>query len=125
MAYILAYDVGTTGIKTSLFKIDKGIELLADQSEGYELYTFPDGGAEQHADEWWEAMCKSTKALFTSGTVGPEEIEGITVCSQMQGLVLVDEEGRPVRHPMSYMDQRASEEMHDCILKPARKCAGF
>ncbi len=117
MAYILAYDVGTTGVKTCLFKVDKGIELVGACSEGYELYTFPDGGAEQHADEWWDAMCVSTKALFKRVDVKPCEIDGITFCSQMQGLVLVDEEGTPVRHPMSYMDQRASKEMHEGIGK--------
>jgi xylulokinase len=117
MAYILAYDIGTTGVKTCLFRVEKDIELLAGASEGYELYTFPDGGAEQHADEWWEAMCVSTKRMFSKTDVKPEEVSGITFCSQMQGLILVDEDGVPVRHPMSYMDQRASEEMKEGIGK--------
>ncbi|MBR5740069.1 MAG: carbohydrate kinase, partial [Firmicutes bacterium] len=76
MAYILAYDVGTTGVKTCLFRVDKTIELLGDASEGYGLYTFPDGGAEQHADEWWEAMCKSTREMLESTDVDPAEIKG-------------------------------------------------
>ena len=42
----------------------------------------------------------------------------------MQGLVLVDEDGVPVRHPMSYMDQRASEEMKEGIGK-GLKVAGM
>ena len=33
-------------------------------------------------------------------------------CCQMQGLVLVDGEGKPVRPAMSYMDQRAVEQRH-------------
>lgn len=125
MAYILAYDIGTTGVKTCLFKVDKNIELISAASEGYELYTFPDGGAEQHADEWWAAMCSSTKELFAKTGVRPEEVEGITFCSQAQGLILVDEEGTPVRHPMSYMDQRASREMHDGIGKGLVKVSGM
>ena len=125
MAYILAYDIGTTGVKTCLFRVDKTIELLAGASEGYELYTYPDGGAEQHEDEWWNAMALSTKALFEKTEVRPEEVEGITFCSQMQGLVLVDEEGNAVRHPMSYMDQRASREMHEGIGSGAVKVSGM
>ena len=125
MAYILAYDIGTTGVKTCLFKVGKTIELIADASEGYELYTFPDGGAEQHADEWWGAMADSTKQLFEKTDIRPEEVEGITFCSQMQGLVLVDEEGKAVRHPMSYMDQRAAREMHEGIGKGAIKVSGI
>ena len=64
MKYTLAYDIGTTGVKTCLFEIDKSIKLVADAIEGYELYVLPGGGAEQDPDEWWAAMCKTTKELF-------------------------------------------------------------
>ena len=113
MKYALAYDVGTTGVKTCLFKIDGKVELIADAIEGYELYVFPDGGAEQDPDEWWAAMCKTTKELFTKTDVKPENISGISFCSQMQGLVLVDKNGLPVRRAMSYMDQRARKELKE------------
>ena len=55
--YVLAYDVGTTGVKTCLFAIGETIELIASAQRGYDLYILPDGGAEQDADQWWEAMC--------------------------------------------------------------------
>ena len=113
MKYALAYDVGTTGVKTCLFKIDGSVELVADAIEGYELYVFPDGGAEQDPDEWWAAMCNTTKELFTKTDVRPEDISGISFCSQMQGLVLVDKDGLPVRRAMSYMDQRARKELKE------------
>lgn len=113
MKYALAYDVGTTGVKTCLFKIDGSVELIADAIEGYELYVFPDGGAEQDPDEWWAAMCKTTKELFTKTDVRPEDISGISFCSQMQGLVLVDKDGLPVRRAMSYMDQRARKQLKE------------
>ena len=124
MTSILAYDIGTTGVKTCLYNVDKTLELIGSASEGYELYTFPDGGAEQHADEWWEAICKSTAEVLRKTGADPAEIDGITFCSQMQGLVLVDKDGVPVRHPMSYMDQRASEEMKEGIVN-GLKIAGM
>ena len=111
MKYALAYDIGTTGVKTCLFEIDKSIRLVADAIEGYELYVLPGGGAEQDPDEWWAAMCKTTKELFTKTDVTPDMVDGISFCSQAQGLVLVDKEGRHVRRAMSYMDQRAREEL--------------
>ena len=115
MAVILAYDIGTTGVKTCLYNVGSSVDLMGAASEGYELYTIPGGGAEQHADEWWDAICKSTAGVLEKTGADPADIDGITFCSQMQGLVLVDEEGVPVRHPMSYMDQRASEEMKEGI----------
>jgi len=108
---ILAYDIGTTGVKTCLFDVGEHINMLGSASCGYELYIMPDGGAEQHADEWWDAMCASTKQLIVENSVDSAKIEGISFCSQMQGLALVDENGELVRHPMSYMDQRATVEM--------------
>ncbi len=111
MNYALAYDIGTTGVKTCLFEIDKEIKLGASALEGYELYVFPDGGAEQDPNEWWSAMCSTTKQLIEKSGIDPSVIDGISFCSQMQGLVLVDKDGLPVRRAMSYMDQRAREEL--------------
>ena len=110
---ILAYDIGTTGVKTCLFDVSNEIKMVGSASCGYGLYTFPNGGAEQHADEWWDGMCRSTREMLASASIDPSEIKGISFCSQMQGLVLVDREGVPVRHPMSYMDQRASKQIEE------------
>ena len=88
----------------------EAIELHKGKLPGaYDLFILPNGGAEQDADQWWDAMCQSTKRLLGRVDVRPDEIGGISFCSQMQGLVLVDQEGRALRRPMSYMDQRAGE----------------
>lgn len=113
MTYVVSYDIGTTGVKTCLYGIDGGITLLAAEQRGYGLYILENGGAEQDADEWWDAMCETTRRLFTLTEVRPSEVAGISFCSQMQGLVLVDREGSAVRRPMSYMDQRARREIRE------------
>ena len=51
MQYIVAYDFGTTGVKTCLFSIDGGIRMEASAYAPYGLYILPDAGAEQDADE--------------------------------------------------------------------------
>ena len=107
----ITYDVGTTGVKTCLFEISSTVKLLASSMEGYNLYVFPDGGAEQKPLEWWNAICSTTRKLIASACVDPTKISGLSYCSQMQGLVLVDKNGEPVRDAMSYMDQRAREEL--------------
>lgn len=105
--HILAYDIGTTGVKTCLFRVGERIELLASAMEGYGLYILESGGAEQKPDEWWAALCGTTQKLIKEHGLNPAKIDGISFCSQMQGLVLVDEKGQPLRNAMSYMDQRA------------------
>lgn len=114
--YVITCDIGTTGIKTCLIEIDKEMKILASATEGYGLYvdeeTGVKGGSEQDADEWWNAMCVTTKEVFKKcKKIKKEQIEGISFCSAMQGLVLVDKQGKCIRRPMTYMDQRAREEI--------------
>lgn len=117
MKYVLSYDVGTTGLKTCIFKINKTIKLIASTNHSYGLTILPNGGAEQDPDEWWKAMCVSTKECFkkAKGKVTKKDIAGISFCSQAQGLILVDINGKALRPAMSYMDQRATEEIKEGI----------
>ncbi len=109
--YAIAYDIGTTGVKTCIFELGNNLKLVAAASEGYKLYVFPDGGAEQEPEEWWSAICNTTKKVLDKSGIDVNDIEGISFCSQMQGVVLVDKDAKPVRRAMSYMDQRAREEL--------------
>ncbi|MCQ2751532.1 MAG: FGGY-family carbohydrate kinase [Coriobacteriales bacterium] len=111
MSYVIAYDIGTTGVKACIFSIESQLTLINSSYESYNLYVQDSGEAEQDADEWWQAICKSTKALMQNVDIAPEQIDAISFCSQMQGLVLVDEKCNALRRPMSYMDQRATKTM--------------
>ncbi|MBQ8077557.1 MAG: FGGY-family carbohydrate kinase [Eubacterium sp.] len=118
--YVITYDTGTTGIKTCLIEIDKEIKIIASDTAGYSLFVDEEcgvkGAAEQDADEWWRAMCVTTKEVFRKApNVTKEQVEGISFCSAMQGLVLVDKDGNCIRRPMTYMDQRAREELKNGI----------
>lgn len=98
MVYVIAYDIGTTGVKTCLFEIENHIKLIANSHQGYPLYIVEHGGVEQNEEEWWSAMCTTTRKIFEKVSIKPSDIAGISFCSQMQGLVLVDKEGVPVRN---------------------------
>ena len=96
--YVITYDIGTTGIKTCLIEIEDSMRILASATAGYNLYvddeTGVKGGAEQDVDEWWSAMCSTTRTVFDKmPTIKKEQVEGISFCSAMQGLVLVDKDG--------------------------------
>ncbi len=113
--YVIAYDIGTTGIKTCLIKIDNSIDIVASSSMGYPLYVLEGGGAEQDPEEWWNALKETTHNVFNSCDITPDKIEGISFCSQAQGLVMVDKDGVPVHRAFSYMDQRATQERKEGI----------
>jgi len=109
--YVVTHDVGTTGNKSCLFLVDEKIKLVDSCLVEYPLYTTPDGGAEQKADEWWAAICGATKTIMARSGVKPSDVKAMTFCAQMQGSVLVDEAGRALRNPMNYMDGRSVEQI--------------
>ena len=122
--YAIVYDFGTTSLKTCLFDIGSTIRTVASSTAAYNLYVLENGGAEQDAEEWWQAVCASTRELFGKADVTPGEVSGLAFCSQMQGVVLVDEQCRALRRPMSYMDQRGVREFKDCMGKGIVKVSG-
>ena len=122
--YIIIYDFGTSSVKTCLFDIDSEIRLVASSAAGYGLYISDDGGAEQDTEEWWAALCSTTRALFQKTDVKPEEIEGMAFCSQMQGTVLVDANGNALRRPMNYLDQKGVKEYRECMGRGLVKVSG-
>jgi len=107
---VLAYDIGTTSAKTCLFAVDGTLSLLASASHSYALTLLPGGGVEQNPNDWWQAMIESTREVLARTGTPPSAIQAVSFCCQMQGLVLVDEQGKALRPAMSYMDQRAVEQ---------------
>ena len=122
--HVIIYDFGTSALKTCLFGIDSEIHLVASSTAAYGLYVLENGGAEQDVQEWWQAVCSSTRELFGKTDVTPEQVSGLAFCSQMQGVVLVDEQGHALRRPMNYMDQRGVREFADCMGKGIVKVSG-
>jgi len=109
--HVLACDLGTTGVKTCVYAIESsGARLVASASAEYGLRFLPNGGVEQEVEEWWAALGRTTRAALERSGLRASSIRGMAFCCQMQGLILVDAEGLPVRPAMSYMDQRSGEQ---------------
>ena len=109
--YIFAHDIGTTSNKTCLYRLADRIELVETAVEEYPLYTLPNGGVEQHADEWWQAISKATRTVMLQSGIDPTEIQGMAFCAQMQGFVPVDKDGNVLCNPMSYLDNRGTAQI--------------
>ena len=119
-SYVIAYDIGTTGVKTCLFEISAKIALIASATADYPLYVMDNGGIEQDPEHWWQAMCHTTAQIFEKSDIPKSSIKGISFCAQMQSLVLVDKDGVPVRRSMNYMDSRATEEIKKDMMSGVR-----
>ena len=122
--YIIIYDFGTGSVKTCLFQIDLQINYIAGSSADYSIYINDNGSAEQDTEEWWTALCTTTRDLLQKSGVKPSEIEGMAFCSQMQGAVFVDENGNALRRPMNYLDQKGHKEYKQCMGRGVIKVSG-
>ena len=122
---VLTYDLGTTGCKTCLYRLDERLELLASALAEYPLHVTPDGGAEQDAEDWWAALCATTRKVLDVSKVTPDRIRGMAFCCQMQGSILVDSRGKTLRRPMIYMDGRATKQMREKLCKGLFRISGM
>lgn len=90
MAYI-AYDLGTGGVKASLYKICNGVvTILAKTFVEYDTFYPKANMHEQRPKDWWEALVKSTRALLVRDDVKNNDIKGGSVeCISLSGHSLV------------------------------------
>ncbi len=105
---ILAHDLGTTGNKATL--IDVSGRSVASTFEGYATAYPQPNWAEQDADDWQRALINSTRRLLTQSAIDPRQIAVVSFSGHMQGALLVDEMGRPLRPAIIWADQRATAE---------------
>jgi xylulokinase len=111
--FILAHDLGTTGNKASLF--DSQGKVKASAFYGYRTeYPHPNW-VEQNPEDWWQAICISTRQLISTAKVNPSEIACIVFSGQMMGCVAVDRNAKPLRNAIIWADTRAGSEAQGLI----------
>lgn len=105
--YILAHDMGTSSNKAMLVTIYG--DIIDTTKKEYPLYVPQPGFAEQEPYDWWDAVCETGRQVIKQSGVNPADIVGVTFSSQMQGLVLVSKEGKPLRRAISWVDNRGGD----------------
>ncbi|WP_343209951.1 FGGY-family carbohydrate kinase [Anaerolentibacter hominis] len=113
--YLIAHDLGTTGDKATLFRLEgeeksgrfitgEGV-LVRSVIRPYETQYFNGNWAEQKPEDWWRAFCTANRELLEG--IDPDLVAGLAFSGQMMGCVLVDRQGMPLRDAIIWADQRA------------------
>ena len=103
--YVIGCDVGSQGTNCALYAADG--TLVASSYQTYDLsFPFP-GAAEQDPDAWPQATAAGVRELLEHVPEGPRAVKGLSFGSQLDGMVVCDGEGRPLRAAMIWMDRRA------------------
>lgn len=116
MSLLLGIDVGTTGVRAAAFDL-RG-RLIAESSEPC-AHCSPDPGfAEASAEGWWAAVHSVCERLRREASL--DAVVAVGVTGQAPTAVLVDDEGRPLRPAILWLDVRATKEARaiDAALGP-------
>jgi xylulokinase len=128
MSYLIGIDIGTSGTKTILMNEDGHVAASATQE--YPLHTPHPGWSEQDPEDWWKAVCATTRKVLAQSGIAPSQIKGIGYSGQMHGSVFLDANGRVVRPCLLWNDSRTwreceeitqaatPEKLHDWISNP-------
>lgn len=99
---LLGIDVGTTSIKAAVF--DESGKQLSQTTVDYTLKQ--EGNiVEFEADAYWR-LCRRAIAEVTEGIT----VEALSIDTQCETMIVADEEGRPLRNAIVWLDNRAEEE---------------
>jgi xylulokinase len=114
-SYLLAHDLGTSGNKATLYTYDGA--LVASRTAAYDTHYFNGNWAEQDPEDWWRAICLSTRQLLEAAKAEASDVAVVALSGQMMGCTPVDREGAALRPSILYCDQRATEETRQVLSK--------
>lgn len=106
---LLAYDLGTSGVKASIFSADGAV--VGAWTEKYPTRYARGGIAEQNAEDWWDGVCRATRALMEQAPDCRQKIAAIGVSGHMLGCLPVDGNLRPLHPHLLHSDSRAQAQL--------------
>lgn len=107
--YVLGIDIGTTSVKTVL--LSSSGKMVAEANRGHDLLSLHRNWAEERADIWWENAVETVKDINSQIPGCLENVICIGCSGMVPAIVMLDEEGNPVRNTIQQNDARAIEEI--------------
>lgn len=106
---IIAYDLGTGGIKASLFDVSG--KSYSHTFRQYKTYFAGVNIQEQKPMDWWDGIVETTRLLMEKTKTDPAEVVGVSISGQSCGVVPVDKDGKLLREltPI-WADKRAHQQ---------------
>jgi xylulokinase len=105
MEYVIGCDIGSQSLKAILLSSDG--QLVGEANADYPIdYPYPTW-AQQSAENWLGAFKSTIRSLLAHQRFRPEQIRGISLAAQVDGVVPVDASGKPLYPAMIWMDRRA------------------
>ena len=105
---ILAIDNGTQSTRAMIF--DANGNLLFKSREIIDEYQTPSPGLfELDPEKFWQILCSACQNLWTIPGVDKSSISCVSITTQRSTVINVDENGKPLRPAIVWLDQRRTE----------------
>jgi sugar (pentulose or hexulose) kinase len=105
---ILAIDNGTQSVRALLFD-PRGTLLAKSRVPVEPYYSDAPGFAEQNPDVFWNAICQACHELWSNSLISRDSIAAVAITTQRSTVINVDENGKPLRDAIVWLDQRRTE----------------
>ena len=106
MTYVVGIDVGSQSVKAVL--VDESGATRATATAPCETHYPASGWAEQDPRRWEQAIVQSVRELRAAAGIGPDEVTMLALACQVDGLVALDHDLRPLRPAIIWLDRRAT-----------------
>lgn len=106
---ILTIDFGTQSVRAGLF--NKKGETIAIERVKYApaYFSTKPGYAEQNADYYFECLCQATNKLVKNNKEKIDDVLGITMAFFRDSAVCLDENNKPLRPAILWLDERRAK----------------
>jgi xylulokinase len=108
-AYTIGVDIGTTGTKSILLEVGRGIVATAQRDQA--LHSQKTGWAEADPARWVENTADTVAELMAVSGVNPNSVVGLATSGMVPAVTLLDSELKPVRFSALQNDARAGGEI--------------
>jgi len=113
--YVIAHDVGTSSVKTTLVNSEGQVVDFA--IEDYPLHTLRPGWVEQDPEDYWNAIVKATRSISKNHALSKENLVGIVFTTQAMGIIPIDTTGVVLHLNISWVDGRAEKQAKQIMRK--------
>ena len=113
MKYVIGIDAGTTNVKSVLFDLE-GNELYTESVPNLPYY-LPNNEIEQDMNVVWQNVLNSLILLMRRNKIDKDDVIGMGVTGQGEGIWLIDEYGKPIQNAYLWNDGRAYKEVENLL----------
>jgi sugar (pentulose or hexulose) kinase len=100
---VIGVDSSTTACKAIAW--DRDGRAVAEGRATYPLLQPRPNWYEQDAETWWDGLCAALKALLAR--IDAAQVDALCITHQRESFVPVDEQGRPLRNGILWLDERS------------------